>query len=432
MSDWLNIERGLLRRALKDGVVMGRVVAGLGAYTCSEKPLQWLWDLYRDTYEQTGEVPSVPLIKLAIDTLPTKEQVPILEEFVRVLKAKPEPSPLACIKALQLRSSKNASLEAMERAADLFEKGKDVEGLQTLASGITSRAANPALKAKPLVPRKFVAMRQLPRIPTGLYRLDKIIQGIQKKELGLILGATGVGKSATGMSFAHAAVREQRRVLIIDTENGEHVTRSRYLSRFTGIPHQLIEQNVMSRETRARLEEWLDRNYDRLSKYLRVIYLGYMNSNLREVEAAINAEKAAGFDPDLTVFDSPDHLVMPGRREAARWELFAETWNQLAGIAQRVDTAMWAISQVSGDNAETKIASTGDSADSKQKPKVASIVMSINNVIDPKTKKPKPGGERVGYLAKNRVGEAKFLIPLQTDLSRMVIKSPPDAAMDHH
>jgi hypothetical protein len=239
------------------------------------------------------------------------------------------------------------------------------------------------------------------------------------------MGATGVGKSALSMTILHSCVKYGFKALLFDTENGEHVTRSRYISRFSGIPYELIERDEMSKGLRTHLDVWTDRNADRLAERLRVVYLGYMSATLADVEAALVAEIAGGYQPDVVVFDSPDHLVLSGKNQQ-RWEAFTDLYNNLAGIWQRNNVGGWSVTQASGENIETKIATTAHTSDAKGKVRVASIVATINPDIDMKTKKVKEGSnDRILYLAKARNSAARILFPLKCDFPRMRITAPP-------
>lgn len=425
--DWKRQERSLLHRCITDKVTMGNAVAALAGYRWVEKTTEWIWTTCREMFETVGEPPNTFLIKQAIENLPEKDQDDKLEELVEILRLPKELSPRAVIKSMQQRAMKLGTLEAMEAASEHFEKGDDKAGLLTMEKAMRSKVVRPGISVKPMFPKKFRVVKPLPRVPTGLFRLDQVIGGAQRGDVNYILGATGVGKSALSTEIAHSAIKTGHKVLYLDTENGEHVVQSRFYSRMTGIHYELLEQNRLGPENQERLQTWLDRNYERLEKQFKLAPLGAGVATMSQVEATIMEQIESGFRPDVVIFDSPDHLLMQGRGEAARWELFADIANQLKGVTERANVAMWATSQVGGDNIEAKIATTAHAADSKQKVRNAAIVVSINHRIDPKTGRPVPDtNARDLYLAKNRNGAGKFLIPLVCDLSRMHIGAPPE------
>jgi KaiC/GvpD/RAD55 family RecA-like ATPase len=420
--DYTRAQRGLLKRAFTDDVVMALAAAQLGSnYQFDDPELTWIWQVGKKCFDETGEPPSWDFLKHAIAGLPDASQDATREQLLSVYRATAEARPRATMQMLRARAKKAALVEGAERASERWAKGDDDGAAAILEQAVTGSEARPGPSAKPMFPRKFNPAKTPPRIPTGLRLLDEKIGGIQRKEVGMVMGVSGMGKSALTVTLGHAGIRHGYRVLHIDTENGENITLARYLSRFTGIPAKLIESNQLSREQRQRLDTWMERNFERLQDRFRVIYLNYMENTVKDLEAAVAAEIRGGFRPDEIIFDSPDHLLM--EQGQARWEQFAYVWNHLKGMNQRLDTAMWATSQA--DMAfEGKIATMAATADSKQKPRVASLVLTINQLLDPMGK---PIDDRkCVYLAKARNDPARFALPLQTHLETMKISCNPE------
>lgn len=422
--DWVKAERAIIHKCILDKISMGHAAAALGGYQFVEKATEWIWNHIREVHQDTGEPPTFDQIWPVIDRLEAAKSVEMGEELLLIRKTTPEPRPKAALGLLQERSRTLATMEAMERATESFTKGDSKAGIAAIEKVVKSKAVRPGLVARPLFPKKFRIIKSKPRIPTGLYSLDQIIGGTQRGESNLILGATGVGKSALCTELAHAAMKTGHRVLYLDTENGEHIIMSRFYARMARIEYELVEQNRLSADKQMLLQKWLDRNHDRLSKLMRYVHVGFVNATIGQVEATIQETMDGGFRPDLIIFDSPDHLIMNGTKDAARWENFADMANQIKAVAERADASMWSTSQVSGENIEQKIATTAHAADSKQKAKNAAIAISVNRRIDPKTKQPM-GEERDLYIAKNRNGPGQRKIALECQLNFMTMKAPP-------
>lgn len=412
---------------MKDKVIMSRASHALSGYQWVEKTTAWVWAQCVDLFTVAGEAPTYRLIIDRIEGLPEKEQEDKLNEVIAIFKELPEAAPRAVIETMVTRARKLGTLEAMERASEAFEKGDDKGGLDAMEKAMRSKVIRPGIIVKPMFPKKFIMLKSQPRIPTGMYRLDRLIGGAQLQETNYVIGATGVGKSAICTTLCHSGVKAKKRVLYIDTENGEHVVTSRFYSRMTGVPYELLEQSLLSASTQAQLQVWLDRNAGRLGDLFRFTHLGFGGVTIGQVEAAIVEQIESGWPPDLVVFDSPDHVDMKGAKDAARWELFADVANQLKGVTERTNVAMWATSQAGGENIETKIATTANAADTKQKVRNAAVVISINRRIDPKTSRPVADpNARDLYVAKARNSPGGYIIPLDCDLSRMIMRAPPE------
>lgn len=426
----IEMERSLLRRCLDgDLPTTSKAVSTLGGYKFSEESADWIWRTLRQHFQEYGECTTSPLISVTIRDMPDDVAEALFSELDAIMSTDATMAPKATIRALISKSTTASALKIMERASEKFAAGDTDEAKSILARGLPEHEIKPGPRIKPLLPKRFKSLIHAPRIPTSIHQLDEVIGGLQRKETGLVLGVTGMGKSAVSTTFGWGGIRAGVKVLHIDTENGEHVTMSRYLSRFTGIPTKLIERDTMGKETRERLNLWLERNYGRLSQMLKVIYLGMEEYTMDDVEAAIIAAKHDGFEPALAIFDSPDHLLMDEENADARWEKFVAVSNKWKRTCERHDLAGWGVSQADMA-AEGKIATSKSTADSKQKPRNASIVVSINSAIDPKTRRPKPVDEKCLWLDKARNSKAKILIPLETDLDRMIIKSPPGLRLD--
>ena len=226
------------------------------------------------------------------------------------------------------------------------------------------------------------------------------------------------------VNLGRGGLRYGWKVLHIDTENGETVTRARYISRFTGLPADKIEEHRLNRDDRARLENWLARNYDRLAACLRLAYLGTRESTLADVDAAIVRATNDGFTPDLVLFDSPDHLLLGANGQYdvnQRWALFSDLYKDLSARAKRYNVGMWVTNQA-GNAAEGKIATTKHSRDTQDKDNIASFVISINRIPGAEQEDPR----RCIYVSKARNKSAMFRIDLETDAERMRLAAPLD------
>lgn len=428
MSDILEMERSMLHRILQgEMAICAHIISTLGGYVFSDEWTNWTWLFVKQQFQDAGEIPERVVIEAQAGHLPAPQSDQLLAEVQAIYGTTPTPSPRAICRTLMQKTGTDNALRLVERVAEKFAHG-DAEEAKRLLRTAKEEENTAGPRAKPLFPKKFVPLMLMPRIKTGFFQLDDVIGGIQEGESGLIWGVTGVGKSALSMSLGHAGVIQSVPTIHIDTENGEHITRCRYLSRFTGIAAKLIEQNTMGEQTRARLDKWLERNHDRLANLLQVVYLGMEEHDMGAVEAAIITAKHGGFNPRLAIFDSPDHVVMDEEGDA-RWEKFAAVSKLWKRTCVRYKLGGWQISQADM-SFQDKIATGRSVADSKEKIRNATIGMSINQALDRKGK-PLDGERKCLWLEKARNSKARFMIPLLTDLDRMVMKSPPGFSWEH-
>jgi KaiC/GvpD/RAD55 family RecA-like ATPase len=314
-------------------------------------------------------------------------------------------------------------VDSLKLASDALSRGEDDEAFAAMEKGTAVPGAGPQ-PVRLAVP--LSRMRPAEKFPTGLCALDRVIGGLGRKELGLVMATTGMGKSTLAVNLAHGALKNNYKVLHFDTENGEEIVRARYYSRFTGIPFESIYKQTLTTPDRDRLDAWIERNDERLWKTIRLVFLGNNESRLGDVEGVIRTVKAGGFLPAVVLLDSPDHLLMGQHRD--RWAGFIELYNQLDRTTKRHDIGLWATSQAALEF-ENRIATNNAATDSKHKPKVASVVITINPAFDTDGK-PKPNGDRNIFVPKNRTGEARQMVPVQTDLKRAMFRADPPEFRD--
>lgn len=425
--DWGVKEAGILRRCMDDPAVMSDCLATFGDYTWTDSGIEWVWRFVSSMFETAGEAPDLDLLATAALGLPGNGDgppEPVLRAVDLIASTPAERRHRAVRRMLLGRDAKRRAMATIDKAVDQFSRGRDAEAIGVLSSAalLTSTQKRPTVQT--LIPRSRSRIVKMRRCPTGLHKLDKLLGGIAKGETGLAMGVTGVGKSTVGVNFGHSAIRHGWNVLHVDTENGVTLTQARYISRFTGVPHDLIEEDRLSVSQQERVDGWLDRNYERLAKHLRVLYLGVQESTIADFDAAIMKTIADGYTPDMIIFDSPDHLKLGNQNGfdmAQRWAYFADLYQNLTGRAKRYNVGLWLTNQADEAAANT-LATTKHGRDSQQKVKDASIVLSINRNPD----NPEDQARRTIYVSKGRSKAAMYRIDINVDLAVMKLEAPLD------
>ena len=163
----------------------------------------------------------------------------------------------------------------------------------------------------------------------------------------------------------------------------------------------------------------MDRNESRLNDLLRIEQITPHVGTTNEVRAANDELKRDGTPPDVVIIDSPDHIRSP-QRHSKRIEESTDVWWTMKALATE-GYVMWTTSQIQRDW-EKRIATPQAVADDINKARIATAFLSLNWVVD----SGKITGQRQLYLGKFRSGLDKVIIPLQCDLSRMVIVTSPE------
>lgn len=410
--DVADIELKFIKAVLTSRKAFSLAQGVIDGYDFSHPYLNWLWPELIRYKQDTGHKPGIELLELTIpyldDELAVKAK--IFTDAIESTAAEPNDIEFY-INELVKRKRLQAQVEGIMNAQRAMERGDEK------ASAAYLKAASmemPGVRPKTKAGLSYGEDDVVELYPTGLAGLDYIIGGIARQEVGLVMGVTGVGKSITAVNLGWGMlkVRWQKpgaeyRIWHIDTENGERVTNARYISRFTGIPYKALETGRLTTEQRYRLDAWLERNEERLARQLFIYPAEYLGTTIEDIERELAYLEADGRLPDEMIFDSPDHLWMGSGADEARWERFADTYSNLRALVRKFDIAAWTITQAKLEF-ERKTATTAAVADSKQKSRLAHLVLSINEDRDDPLR-------RFVWVAKNRTGASRFRVDLDID-----------------
>lgn len=192
-------------------------------------------------------------------------------------------------------------------------------------------------------------------IPTNLELIDKY--GIAKKEIGLLMAGTGIGKSIFLTYLANEFMMNGYNILHIVFEG----QKSSYLKK-----HRV----KMGDPTLTQLKN------NPLTKHLKVVQMKSNDTTVNDIESLLLNQIDNDFTPDVLVVDYLDCLVADG--------LFKENWqsdivviNELEQLCQKYNVALWSAVQAnrSGLNKPLEL---NNVAGSKLKLDKATMVISLN------------------------------------------------------
>lgn len=256
-----------------------------------------------------------------------------------------------------------------------------------------------------------------PSVPTRLPTLDRILNGGHRTtKVGLVVGHTGRGKSATLLSFAFFSAAAGKLTVYVSTEMNKALVDTRFDARCFGYP---TSDFATGRFTAADLEEFDDRRVklagkleQKLHTYSippRVLTLPMLHEILDEVE------DAAGERVVTLVIDSPDHMRASEKMRDYRLEQAAVYWD-IKQIAEERALATWASTQGTKEYLGKLITAEGTS-ESYDKARIADVILTLNQT----DAEAKDSIVRM-FVAKNRSGERGDIIYLNTDFARMHIE----------
>jgi replicative DNA helicase len=244
-------------------------------------------------------------------------------------------------------------------------------------------------------------------ITTGWQKMDELTGGGGgRKELGVVIAPTGVGKSMVLVHLGATAVKAGMTVVHYTLELRDTVIANRYDSCITGIP----------------LDELMDRK-DEIREYLKgidgnLIVKEYptKTATTNTIRAHIEKLKQQGITPDMIIVDYADLLKTISTRREKREEL--ETiYEDLRAIMMENNVAGWTASQTNRTGLQAEIITMQSISEAFNKCFVADLIFSVSRTAEDK----QTNGGRV-YIAKNRNGPDGLVHSIFMDTANIDIK----------
>lgn len=458
MSDFefdQEFEDEIIAQCFRDPEFMDRASATLDAHHFSTEHHGWLWKVCKATWLDHSEraTPHIVINEARSEFDDDDERAAVLTLATRLFKLRPE-SPKAALAALDEFVRFVKLQTAGEEMVRKLEKG-DVDGAYQAVGNVIKMDARPTdfevtdfvggfverLKKSKL---KRDRPDLYPVIPTGLKKVDGIIDGIRQEELALIMATTGRGKSIVCVHLGYHALKRMKDIGIVhfSYEMSHEQVAMRYDSRWTGLLHRKFkvfdftknEIKAMSARLRKIRESWQNR-LKIVSAPVRSKTLGQSRRLVDELQGNMDVPIK------LVILDSPDHFL-PERQYRDKRHEAADVYWGVKGWAEQDKLSVWASMQA-GKQAADRIAKAEDASEAYEKTRIASIVMSLNAPSKKTRATPKvevgegeledesevvltSAARLEMFLTKYRDGEGQIRIPLETDLARMLIKDGAD------
>lgn len=254
----------------------------------------------------------------------------------------------------------------------------------------------------------------LPKLSTGIPDLDDVLYGgLKPKQMGLIAGGTGRGKSVCLAWLARVAVLLGKKVVYYTFELSEEDIAERFDALFAHI--KINELKTYDNKLFSTLSNLAPQYADHLviKEYPPdTATVGTLKGHLRQLSGI-------GFVPDLVVVDYLD-LIKPHRTYNSSHEELDAITKALRGVAVEFATRVWTATQLnrSGMAMETPDETAIAGAVAKLFTADVSIFMAQN-------KEEREDEIMRLLIAKNRNGPAGRTIKLDTDYSHMTFYRKP-------
>jgi len=244
-------------------------------------------------------------------------------------------------------------------------------------------------------------------ITTGWEKIDHITGGGGgRKELGVVIAPTGVGKSMVLVHLGATAVKAGMTVVHYTLELGDTVIAARYDSCITGI--RLNEVKDRKADIKKRLDD--------LDGTLIVKEYPTKTATTNTIRAHLEKLKQQGITPDMIIVDYADLLRTLSARKEKREEL-ESIYEELRAIMQENNCVGWTASQTNRTGLNQEIITMQAISEAFNKCFIADFIFSVSRTSEDK----QTNGGRI-YIAKNRNGADGLVYSIFMDTANVDIK----------
>jgi replicative DNA helicase len=246
-------------------------------------------------------------------------------------------------------------------------------------------------------------------ITTGWEKIDQITGGGGgRKELGVVIAPTGVGKSMVLVHLGATAIKAGMTVVHYTLELAATVIASRYDSCITGI--RLNELQDRKEEIKKEIV-----NGD-LDGTLIIKEYPTKTATTNTIRAHLEKLKQQGIIPDMIIVDYADLLRTLSARKEKREEL-ESIYEELRSIMQTHNCVGWTASQTNRTGLEAEIITMQSISEAFSKCFIADFIFSVSRTTEDK----QTNGGRI-YIAKNRNGQDGLVFSIFMDTANVDIK----------
>lgn len=286
--------------------------------------------IYEDINSKDGELPSEKTIKIHINKNVTDEEKrnffkkKLLPLFKREVEAKK-----GLTSEIKEWAEKQKFALLLEEASKRGSEGDIRGGQELIKSSFLFDTDDKSFQTYDVFnewkrrqrERKLRARNNdIVQIKTGIRFLDDYLF-IRKGQsvLALIMGTSGVGKSISAINIGVGAIRSRCRVAHFVFENTSEQTLARYDSRILKYPYNFLTNFVWSKRLLQEANKTMRRLRRLRGDLLKVIHAPIDSVSVSDCEGFLRQEKIkTGWEPDLIVYDSLDHLNPTERQESHR------------------------------------------------------------------------------------------------------------------
>ncbi len=226
-------------------------------------------------------------------------------------------------------------------------------------------------------------------VPTGIYRFDRLVGGIMRKEFGVIAGITGIGKTAALINFGLHAWLRGYDVMITSGEMSKDLIEFRvdsYLTQISGMKFrtaELDDDDYKKWDTTIKLYKAKQENFLFVATYPRRFTVDNMARDMTRLQET-TGRKATVICADYI------NIMDPVRRSRGNYEDQVEAVWDFKGFIAEHNLVGWTAGQVKDEAYEKELYDPQDlkyaRAISECAPIIAALIRTEKDIIENRMK----------------------------------------------
>jgi hypothetical protein len=266
---------------------------------------------------------------------------------------------------------KNAIVESVE----VLENGNDFEKIKKIIDDAMSAGTEKDIGHEYFidVEERYKNMaRDVCETPWEI--INELMQGgLGKGELGVIVAASGIGKSWVLATIGAQALKRDKTVVHYTLELNEEYVGLRYDSIFSGITNQNLKY----------YKEDIIKKLETIDGELIIKYFPTKTASIHTLLAHLQKTKTFGKKIDLIIVDYGDVIKDIRYAKEVRHQL-GNVYEDLRGLAGEMQVPIWTASQASRASLDDDVIEAQRVSESYQKVMTADFVMSLSRKIEDK------------------------------------------------
>lgn len=217
------------------------------------------------------------------------------------------------------------------------------------------------------------------RIPSNMEFLNQVLRGgLGREEMGVVIAPPGRGKTTFLINMGAAALREGYSVIHYSLENSEKVITRNYDQRI------LDRDMVYLRENASKAIKTIRKLAELTKGNLLIKRLITKKSTVKDIRAhIIQCIKLKGFKPDVLIVDYAA-ILGSDKRFSEKRHIISDIYEELRGIANEFNCAVWTAIQTNRGGLSKKIISMADVAEAFEVAATADVMIALCQTIKEK------------------------------------------------